>query len=56
MESVMTMILKMLFLAEAWLMPYLIANNSASVLVTKATCVMGRFGHEQFLFSFSFIF
>ena len=37
MESVMTMILEMFSLVEAWLIPYLIANNSASALVTKAT-------------------
>ena len=37
MESVMTIILEMLFLAEAWLMSHLIVNNSAFALVTKAT-------------------
>ena len=35
-ESVTTMILEIFSLVEAWLMPHLIANNSASALVTKA--------------------
>ena len=35
MESVMTTILSILSNTQAWLMPHLIANSSASVLVTK---------------------
>ena len=36
MESVMTKILEISSLLQAWLMPYLIANSSASELVMKA--------------------
>ena len=36
MELVMTMILEMFSLLQAWLIPHLIAKSSASVLVTKA--------------------
>ena len=35
-ESVMTMILEMLSLLQAWLIPHLIANSFTSVLVMKA--------------------
>ena len=34
-ESVTIMILETLFMEQAWFMPHLIANNSASVVVTK---------------------
>ena len=37
MESVTTMILKMFFLVQTWLMLHLIMKSSASVVVTKAT-------------------
>ena len=36
MESVTTIIFEILSIDEAWLIPHLIANNSASVLVTNA--------------------
>ena len=36
MESVTTIIFEILSINEAWLIPHLIANNSASVLVTNA--------------------
>ena len=37
MESVMTKILDTSFLLHAWLIPHLIANSSASKLVTNVT-------------------
>jgi len=48
MESVMTIIFEILFINEAWLIPHLIANNSASILMINAKwwCVLdkGLFG------------
>ena len=48
MESVMIIIFEILFINEAWLIPHLIANNSASVLMINAEwwCVLdkGLFG------------